>query len=209
MGIFGRFTLRSLARNRMRTAVSIVGIALSCALLTAVLTSVVSLSTMLLERTAADEGWWYAEAAGVTRDDVDELADDPSVTDWTGIADLGAVSLGDENSDVFGRYLHAKTWPAEQNADKPLVHDPELVAGRAPEAPGEIALPHYLQNAELEPCGVHVAGGGPLKVGSSITLDLGTRTVTDLASGASYAATTLNGDVIDESTQRETYTADL
>ena len=209
MGIFGRFTLRSLARNRVRTAVSIVGIALSCALLTAVLTSVVSLSTMLLERTAADEGWWYAEAAGVTRDDVDELADDPSVTDWTGIADLGAVSLGDENSDVFGRYLHAKTWPAEQNADKPLVQDPELVAGRAPEAPGEIALPHYLQNAELEPCGVHVAGGGPLKVGSSITLDLGTRTVTDLASGASYAATTLNGDVIDESTQRETYTADL
>ena len=209
MGIFGRFTLRSLARNRVRTAVSIVGIALSCALLTAVLTSVVSLSTMLLERTGADEGWWYAEVADVGKDGLDRLAGKPDVTDWTGIADLGAASLGDKNSDVFGRYLYAKTWPAEQDGSEPLVQEPELVAGRAPEAAGEIVLPHYLQNAELEPCGVDTAGGGAIKLGSSVTLELGTRTLTDDKSGTSRVATSMDGDVMADTAQSETYAQNL
>ena len=48
-GIFTRFTLRSLAQNRVRTAVTVVGIALSTALLAAVLTSVASVQQGLLE----------------------------------------------------------------------------------------------------------------------------------------------------------------
>ena len=55
--VFVRFTLRSLAANRVRTVVSVMGVALSVALIAAVLTSVASLSNMLVERTAADEGW--------------------------------------------------------------------------------------------------------------------------------------------------------
>lgn len=58
MSIFTRFSLRSLSGNRTRTVVSVIGIALSCALVCAVLTSVVSMSNMLYERTAADEGSW-------------------------------------------------------------------------------------------------------------------------------------------------------
>ena len=45
--VFTRFTLRSLRANRVRTVVSVIGIALSCALITAVLTSVVSLTDAL------------------------------------------------------------------------------------------------------------------------------------------------------------------
>ena len=44
MSIFTRFTIKSLVKNRTRTVVSIIGVALSVALITAVLTSVVSLS---------------------------------------------------------------------------------------------------------------------------------------------------------------------
>ena len=55
-GIFTRFTLRSLAQNRVRTAVTVVGIALSTALLAAVLTSVASVQQGLLERTMVTEG---------------------------------------------------------------------------------------------------------------------------------------------------------
>ena len=69
MSIFSRFALRSLRSNRTRTVVSIIGVALSCALITAVLTSALSLVNMLIQRTAGDEGWWYAEAAGITADD--------------------------------------------------------------------------------------------------------------------------------------------
>ncbi|WP_229254263.1 hypothetical protein [Collinsella ihumii] len=68
MNIFTHFSLRSLFGNRTRTIVSIIGIALSCALVCAVLTSVVSMSNMLYERTAADEGSWQVEAANVPAD---------------------------------------------------------------------------------------------------------------------------------------------
>ncbi len=209
MGIFTRFTVKSLKRNRTRTVVSIIGVALSCALLTAMLTSVVSLTSMLIERTAADEGWWYAEAAGITADDLERLEDDPEVTDLMTIADMGTVSLGDENSSLFGKYLYAKTWPDVTSEDEPLVSTPEIVAGRAPEAPGEILLPHYLQNAELAPCGLSTADGGAIELGDEVTLDLGTRTATSITDGVSVTMTSLRGDYIDEESQTESFSADL
>ncbi len=209
MGIFTRFTVKSLKRNRTRTVVSIIGVALSCALLTAMLTSVVSLTSMLIERTAADEGWWYAEAAGITADDLERLEDDPEVTGLMTIADMGTVSLGDENSSLFGKYLYAKTWPDVTSEDEPLVSTPEIVAGRAPEAPGEILLPHYLQNAELAPCGLSTADGGAIELGDEVTLDLGTRTATSITDGVSVTMTSLRGDYIDEESQTESFSADL
>lgn len=208
MSIFSRFTLKSLSRNRTRTVVSIMGVALSVALITAVLTSVVSLSRMLIERTAADEGWWYGELADVTPESFDALMDEPGITSWTRISELGAVSLGDKNSSLFGSYLYAKTWPAAQDTAEPLLVTPELVAGRAPEAPGEIVLPHYLQNVDLAPCGL-TAEDGTIGIGSTVTLDLGTRTVQNLDDGTTYTATSYNGSYVDEATQRESFAADL
>ncbi len=46
------FTLRTLRKNRVRTAVTILGIALSAALLTAVLTTLSSLTSFLYEQEA-------------------------------------------------------------------------------------------------------------------------------------------------------------
>lgn len=209
MSIFTRFTLKSLTQNRTRTAVSIFGVALSVALITAVLTSVVSLTNMLIKRTASDEGWWYAEAAGITAEDLERLQNDQEVTDLTVIADLGTISLGEDNSDIFGKYLYAKTWPHDLDTSEPLISTPEIVAGRMPEAPGEILLPHPLQNAELAPCGLTAADGGPIEIGSRITLDLGARTVTNREDGVSVTATAIRGDYIDETAQTETYEADL
>lgn len=209
MGIFTRFAIRSLARNRTRTAVSIAGVALSVALITAVLTSAASLTEMLVDRTAADEGWWYAEAAGIDGTGLERLEDDPDVTDLVAIADMGTVALGEENSDVFGKYLYAKTWPDERGKSEPLVPEPEIVEGRAPRAPGEIILPHFLMNAELAPCGLATADGGAIGVGSAVSLDLGTRTVTNLEDGSSATATSIRGDLSDGSADSEAYAADL
>lgn len=209
MSVFTRYTLRSLAKNRTRTAVSVVGVALSVALITAVLTSVVSLSNLLLVRTAADEGWWYGEVANVTASDYDRLRTDADVTDLTGIADLGTVSLGEENSSLYGSYLYVKTWPEAREGAEPLVEEPELVAGRAPQAPGEIVLPHYLQNVQLEPCGLATTNNEALAIGDTVTFDLGTLTVENLDDGSTYVATSINGQFIDEDLQRDSYAADL
>lgn len=74
-GIFTRFTLRSLAQNRVRTAVTVVGIALSTALLAAVLTSVASVQQGLLERTMVTEGSWHVYSPDVPAQGIDALVE--------------------------------------------------------------------------------------------------------------------------------------
>ncbi len=198
MSIFTRFALRSLTANRTRTVVSVIGIALSCALICAVLTSVISMTSMLYERTASDEGTWQVEAAALTRDGYEKIATDGRVARHIEIAELGTVPLGDDNAADYGRWLFAKTWP-ENPAGERLVAEPEITSGRAPEAPGEIVLPHYLEDVRLAPCGLTVDGAdgspdaGVVALGSTVTIDLGTRTITDGETGESWVGTSTSG----------------
>ncbi|MCF6413628.1 ABC transporter permease [Collinsella tanakaei] len=213
MNIFTRFSLRSLFGNRTRTIVSIIGIALSCALVCAVLTSVVSMSNMLYERTAADEGSWQVEAANVPADAHRALEGDGRVAARLDVAELGAIQMGDDNAADYGSYLFAKTWPVNP-ADGHLISEPEITAGRAPEAPGEIALPHYLEGVELAPCGLSVQGAddaSAIELGSTVTAELGERTLRYLEddSGLTAAGTSLRGTYFADDTVEETFDADL
>ncbi|OUO62521.1 hypothetical protein B5F74_01210 [Collinsella sp. An271] len=213
MNIFTRFSLRSLFGNRARTIVSIIGIALSCALVCAVLTSVVSMSNMLYERTAADEGSWQVEAANVPADAHRALEGDGRVAARLDVAELGAIQMGDDNAADYGSYLFAKTWPVNPEGER-LVTGPEITAGRAPEAPGEIALPHYLEGVELAPCGLSVQGAddaSAIELGSTVTAELGERTLRYLEddSGLTAAGTSLRGTYFADDTVEETFDADL
>ncbi|MBM6785043.1 ABC transporter permease [Collinsella tanakaei] len=213
MNIFTRFSLRSLFGNRTRTIVSIIGIALSCALVCAVLTSVVSMSNMLYERTAADEGSWQVEAANIPADAHRELEGDGRVSARLDVAELGAIQMGDDNAADYGSYLFAKTWPVNPEGES-LVTGPEITAGRAPEAPGEIALPHYLEGVELAPCGLSVRnadGASAIELGSTVTAELGERTLRYLEDdgGLTAAGTSLRGTYFQDDTVEETFDADL
>ena len=206
MSIFTRFTRRSLAANRTRTVVSAIGIALSCALICAVLTSVVSMTHMLAERTMADEGAWQVEAVIPTSEGLERIAADDRVASHMEVTELGTVSLGEENASDYGRWLFVKTWPVNPEGAR-IVAEPEITAGRAPEAPGEIMLPHYLEGAALAPSGL--GSTGPLEIGSEVTLEMGTRTVTDLSTGLSQTGTSLYGSYVDEATTAESFEQNL
>ncbi len=213
MNIFTRFSLRSLFGNRTRTIVSIIGIALSCALVCAVLTSVVSMSNMLYERTAADEGSWQVEAANVPADAHRALEGDGRVAARLDVAELGAIQMGDDNAADYGSYLFAKTWPVNP-ADGHLISEPEITDGRAPEAPGEIALPHYLKGVQLAPCGLTAQGENgatTIELGSTVAAQLGERTLRYLEddTGLTVAGTSLQGTFFSEGTVEETFDADL
>lgn len=186
MGIITSFTLRSLKRNSFRTVVSIIGIALACALLTAVCTSVVTFQTLLEQRTRADEGSWQVLVENVTPDQLQKLADSPRLDTAQTVTELGAVKLGDKNAKYYGDYLYLKTWPEElsRQSDQSFEQTssalalPALVSGRAPQSPNEIVLPSYLEDVELAPCGLSTSG--KLSLGSTVTLNLGTRLSFDI-----------------------------
>ena len=58
MNIFSRFTLRTLKKNKMRTLVTIIGIALSVAMFTSVTSIIVSFQQYLMNMEIVRDGTW-------------------------------------------------------------------------------------------------------------------------------------------------------
>lgn len=79
-GVFWRYAARSLRLNRTRTVVSVIGIALSCALITAIFTSVATLYTGLLRAEILTDGTWQVELVNVTREQLERLREDRRIT---------------------------------------------------------------------------------------------------------------------------------
>ena len=201
VGIFARFTLRSLAANRVRTAVTVVGIALATGLLAAVLSSVTSLQAAMLENAREASGVWQVEVYETTEDDVASvrasLGDhfDRLARRW----DLGAAAFSAEDAGRLGDYLSVLSLPVEEPGtphrgegdSHPVLANPDVREGRLPEAPGEIALPLGMRGMGLTDGASNVAGvesgvrsEGPLEVGSTIELSVGRRFGLDFATDA-------------------------
>ena len=125
-GIFTRFTLRSLAQNRVRTAVTVVGIALSTALLAAVLTSVASVQQGLLERTMVTEGSWHVFSPDVPAQGIDALVESDAVTDLATFRDLGSAALAPDDANRLGAFIALKTTPTTVKG----VDEPDARAGK-------------------------------------------------------------------------------
>ena len=159
-----------------------VGIALSTALLAAVLTSVGSMQAALMERTMATEGSWHMFSSELSATAVDALADSDQVSDLMTFTKGGTAALSEEDARNLGDFLTLKSMPTvAKGSDEPMGAPyalmPELVEGGMPQTADEVILPDYLKGETL---GADGSGGvrsdGPVAVGSSVTADLGVRT---------------------------------
>ena len=202
MGVLGRFTLRSLARNRARTAATVLGIALSCALVTAIFTTAASVGGGLLQRTLEADGSWQLESPRVSDHKLTELRANSHVTELAAGRELGSARLSEGQSQTMGAYLTVKSLPvtlkgdaravgAKGTADVGLAQAPPLTRGRLPETAGEIALPSSLLGATPE--GDGISAQGELALGSTVTLMLGDRVFTDAKTGATSTLSAMDG----------------
>ena len=178
MSVMTSFTRRSLAKNRMRTVVSIIGIALSVALITAIWTTVASLQQGLYQRTIATEGWWQVYVQGAADETIDAMEQSDNITDAAVSHDGGVAWYSERESETLGSGLIVKSLP--QAAKGQVERDgagitclPEVTEGRAPEALGEVMLPERLRGTTLGgEDGDGVATDGALALGGSIALDV-------------------------------------
>ena len=190
--VFVRYTLRSLAANRVRTAVTVAGIALATGLLMAVLASVTSLQEGLANQSRETGGVWQVELRETDDAELARLREaaggrlDRLATQ----RDLGAAPFSAADAERYGTYLSVLTLPKEQGGTArsrgDLAHEvkpsPAVSEGRLPERDGEIALTSNLRDVELTPGASELPGidagmaaEGPLAVGSEVTLSLGRR----------------------------------
>ncbi len=182
MSVMTSFTRRSLAKNRMRTVVSIIGIALSVALITAIWTTVASLQQGLYQRTIATEGWWQVYVQGATDETIDAMEQSGNITDAAVSHDGGVAWYSERESEMLGSGLIVKSLPdaAKGQVERDgagITCLPEVTEGHAPEAPGEVMLPERLRGTTLgnEADGDGDGGittDGALALGGSIALDV-------------------------------------
>ncbi len=190
--VFVRYTLRSLAANRVRTAVTVAGIALATGLLMAVLASVTSLQEGLANQSRETGGVWQVELWETDDAELERLREVAGARlDRLAIRrDLGSAPLSADDAETCGTYLSVLTLPEEQGGTArsrgDLAHEvkpsPAVSEGRLPERDGEIALTSNLRDVELTPGASELPGidagmaaEGPLAVGSEVTLSLGRR----------------------------------
>lgn len=170
MNAMANFTVKSLRANRVRTLVTIAGVALAAALLTAVLTTYASLNDFLYRMEAEQSGTWMAcvEAPGdaATQERIDAAAADPSVTATATLRDVGFGRLTPEQQNVLGVYVPVRTGAG----DLGTVCGIRPSEGRLPENENEIMLFAVWQSYEN------------LELGDKITLEVGQR-VARLAPG--------------------------
>jgi ABC transporter, ATP-binding protein len=161
MNIFHRFTLASLKKNRVRTLVTVIGIMLSMALLTAVIEGANSGMQYLVraetERVGAFHGYWRE----VEADKVSELARAEDVNKTAAFYRVGHAQVNESEVKVT-RYLQIESMGAGLT-DLVAVH---LTAGRMPENEREIILPdRYVEQVARA------------RVGDTLTLSVGQRTL--------------------------------
>ena len=162
MNIFHRFTLASLKKNRVRTLVTVIGIMLSMALLTAVIEGANSGMQYLVraetERVGAFHGYWRE----VEADKVSELARAEDVNKTAAFYRVGHAQVCDGEVKLT-RYLQIESMGAGLT-DLVAVH---LTAGRMPENEREIILPdRYIEQIDAR-----------VRVGDTLTLSVGQRTL--------------------------------
>lgn len=160
MNVFHKIALQELRKKPAQTIVTIVGVVLSAAMITAVCTFGVSLLHYLAEGAAMKYGSWHAAFLDVPTSFAQDRSHDSKVSGSTVLDNLGVAQLADSRNPNKP-YLFLVGYDQEAAASLPLT----LLSGRLPEHGGEVLIPG---NAISD-------GGVQIKLGDTLTLNMGSR----------------------------------
>lgn len=160
MNIFNKVTLQSLKKSRTRTIVTIIGVVLSAAMITAVATFAVSLQNYLINSSTVKYGSWHVEFLDVDSAFLQERSHDKGVRDTATIENIGYAALNDgKNPDK--PYLFVTGFNEKAFKDLPI----KMISGRLPQNSGEVLIPVHLS----------ANGGINYAVGDTLSLAVGDR----------------------------------
>lgn len=157
MNILKKLTLNYLKLNKKRTIVTIIGIILSGAMITAVATLAVSFQSFMLDIEISQDGAWEANFKNVKIEDMPEIVNDKRFTNVMLMVPVGMA----QNSYSEDEFCYIKAYSKEALNNMKVC----LIQGRLPENENEIVLSNtFFDGKENEP-----------KIGDTITFDIGKR----------------------------------
>ncbi|SDF53001.1 putative ABC transport system permease protein [Fontibacillus panacisegetis] len=160
MNIFNKVTLQGMKKSRTRTIVTIIGVVLSAAMITAVATFGVSLLNYMANGAAQKYGDWHVEFLDVPSSFVQERTHDEGVANTAAFENIGYATL-DGGKNPNKPYLFIAGYSEEAFDTLPIT----LVSGRLPKNSGEI----------LVSGSVAANGGVKFAVGDTLSLAIGSR----------------------------------
>lgn len=164
MNIVNKLTLRHLKHNKRRTLVTVIGVVISVAMLTAVATLAVSFMALLQKQTIADEGEWHVLYKNVNEEQLKRIQADKNTKSVVLSRDVGYADLeGSENESK--PYLFIKEYNENGFNQFPI----DLIEGKIPTEENELLISEQIiTNANVD-----------LQIGDTLTLEVGERMVDD------------------------------
>lgn len=161
MNIMQKFTLRTLKKNKTRTIVTIIGIMLSAALITAVLEGWYSLQRYMVKYETAKEGSWITRVEYIDEQDLEKFTSLSHIKEYTCLHTLGYSQLPDtKNSET--PYLCVRE--LEENYQE-FLPELNLLQGRMPRNGKELIVTKDAFRL----------GNLNAKLGDTISIELGER----------------------------------
>lgn len=164
MNIFHKVTLQSMKKSRTRTIVTIIGVMLSAAMITAIASFAVSLQSYLVDSSSVKYGSWHVAFLDVDSSFVQERSHDKEIANTASFANIGYAALT-SGQNPNKPYLFIAGFNEQTFHQLPL----QLLSGRLPENSGEILVPAH----------VEANGGVKLAVGDTLSLTVGDRMQAD------------------------------
>lgn len=160
MNLMKKLTLKNLKLNRKRTIVTIVGIILATALLSALVTLVSSFQYSMIEYQKQKDGDFHVKFSGVKMSELSEFKNNRNIESTFETMGMGFAKLdGCKNEDKPYAYVMATD---EAGFERGCFN---LIEGRMAKNEDEIVIPRHLKtNGRID-----------IKVGDEITLDIGKR----------------------------------
>lgn len=164
MNIVNKLTLRLLRKNKRRTLVTIIGVIISVAMLTAVATIGVSFIDLFKRQTIADEGEWHVQYEHATKNQIETIRNDKDTKSLSLSNNLGYALL-DGSKNENKPYLFVKQYNKEGLQHFPI----NVTKGRLPKSEQEIVVSdHIVENGKVE-----------YKIGDELKLEVGDRIADD------------------------------
>ena len=161
MNILTTYTLKYLRLNRKRTAVTILGVVLSSALICGVILLGVSFQKLMIDHEIVTSGNWHAQFLAVPYAKAKYITENSAVQTAMLSASLGNATYGSHNT--VRPYLYITAYDALSFQNRPI----KLISGRFPQNADELLI---------SPVMVEDSGLG-LKPGSTLHVTFGQRNI--------------------------------
>ena len=164
MKVLNKLTIKNLELNKKRTIVTVIGIMLSVALITAVASMYSSLIASLIKYEVAQKGHFHVVYYDVPSQEIETFRNNRQIQSLYLTQNIGYAKLENSKND-YKPYAYVKAFTKESLENLSV----KLVDGRLPENNNEILIPTHLKtNGRIE-----------LNIGEEITLDIGRRVDTE------------------------------